>query len=71
MSIFHDKYEWLGEAEQDVTDAEDAIVKYDDEGRNPVDKDMAFFGVQCAIAKALVEIRDELRKMNEGREKDG
>lgn len=70
MSFFHDKYEWLSEAEQDVTDAEDAIVKYDDEGRDPVDKDMAFFGVQCAIAKALVEIRDELRIMNERREKD-
>ena len=65
MSIFHDKYDWLGEAEHDVTDAEDAIVKYDDEGRDPVDKDIAFFGVQCAIAKALVEIREELRIMNE------
>lgn len=65
MSIFHDKYDWLGEAEHDVTDAEDAIVRYDDEGRDPVDKDIAFFGVQCAIAKALVEIRDELRIMNE------
>ena len=65
MSIFHDKYDWLGEAEHDVTDAEDAIVRYDDEGRDPVDKDIAFFGVQCASAKALGEIRDELRIMNE------
>ena len=70
MSFFHDRYEWLGEAEHDVTDAEDSIVKYDAEGRDPHDKDLAFFGVQCAIAKALVEIRDELRIMNERSEKD-
>ena len=66
MSIFHDKYEWLSNAEEDVTEAEDSIVRYDDETNDPKDKELAFFGVQSAIAKALVEIRDELRKMNGG-----
>ena len=71
MSIFHNKYDWLGEAEQDVTDAEDAIVRYDDETNDPKDKDIAFFGTLCSIAKSLVEIRDELRKMNERSDDNG
>lgn len=71
MVNFHDKYDWLGYPEEDVHAAEDAIVRYDDEGRDPVDKDMAFFGVQCAIAKALIEIRDELRIMNERSDDNG
>ena len=64
MVNFHDRYDWLGYPEEDVRAAEDAIVNYDEE-KDPQQKDFAFFGVQCAIAKALVEIRDELRIMNE------
>ena len=66
MSLFHDKYEWLGNPEEDIEMAEESIVRYDDEGKHKEDLNFAYFNALCAIGKALVEIRDELRKMNGG-----
>lgn len=45
-------------------------IRYGDTDSDLGDKDSARVMYLSAIAKALVEIRDELRKMNEGREKD-
>lgn len=70
MIEFHDKYNWLGYPEEDIEAAEESIVRYDDEGKKNEDLNFANFNALCAIAKALVEIRDELRIMNERREKD-
>ena len=68
MIEFHDKYNWLGYPEEDIEAAENNFVKYDDEGHDRIDLEAAYFCALVAIGKALVEIREELRKMNGGKD---
>lgn len=59
------KYEgWLSSAEEDVESAENEFCDYDEE-YDLKDFRLSLLSALIGINKAMVEIRDELRKLND------
>ena len=57
-------YKWLNEAQEDVEDAERLFCEYDEE-HDLKDFRLSLLSALIGINKAMVEIRDELRKLND------
>lgn len=61
------KYEgWLSSAEEEVESAVNAFCDYDDE-HDLKDFRLSLLSALIGINKAMVEIRDELRRMNDAK----
>ena len=57
-------YKWLTEAQEDVEDAETHFCEYDDTNDTKIFR-LSLLSALIGINKAMVEIRDELRKLND------